>query len=115
MAFLPITLDRDFVIQTRHYDLPSAYVWRAMHGYQITIQDPCVSHAHAVNAQQEMRWLSEHLWIDLITRFNMFLGQDRLTCGNTPHQGQPHLLADGVFEANTSRSAGQEFEYTLPL
>ena len=93
MTFLSIALDRDLVVQTRHDDLPSTHVRCAMHGHEIAIQNPGVPHAHAVNPQQEMRWLSKQIRIDLITSFDVLLGQNRLARGNTPYQGQTHLLA----------------------
>src|SRR5262245_24762101 len=98
MALLPITFDGDFILEPCDDDLPVPDFRGAVHGDEISIQDPGVAHAHALNAEQEVRRLLEQIGINLITRFDVLLCQDRLTCCDSTNQWQSQLLTHRIFE-----------------
>ncbi len=63
-----------------------------MNGDQIAMQDPGILHAHALHLQQVMRLRLKQLRIDLITRLDMLLGQDRTARGDPSDERQPPVV-----------------------
>src|SRR5262245_54789616 len=110
MAFLFIPFHSDLVLQSRDDGLSIPDLGCAMHGHQIAVQDACVTHAHALNAQQEGRRLLEELRIYLIASFDVLFRQNRLTRGYFYDQRQSQLLTQRVFEPNTARGTRQELD-----
>ena len=54
-----------------------------MHSDEIAIEDAGIAHAHALHPQKKVRRLLEQAGIDLIPRFYMFFGQNRLETRRT--------------------------------
>ena len=77
-------LQRGFVTNAHHRDLPVLHLGLAAHGYQVAVHD-LRGHAVAPAGQDEIRVpLLGHGHLAL----NVLLGQNRHAAGNAPHQRQ---------------------------
>src|SRR4051812_16509162 len=112
-AFLLVALDRDFVFQARHDDLPIAHFRRTMHGHEVAIENAGIFHRHTDHLQEVVRLGLEDAGVDVEPGFDILLGEDGTARGNATDERQTQLLAHGVHELDATRGARHERDDTF--
>jgi hypothetical protein len=116
--FTPATFqsfDGDFLAQARDDDLAASRVVGLVHDEEVAVEDACILHARAFDAQQVIGARREERRIDAVLRFDVLGGEDGRSGRDASHEGQGPLNrhAGHVAQAQAARGAGRQFDGAL--